>query len=223
MSEFPLWPNTIVIVAQWWTVCVWVGGVVLLLLWHNSVSYLQLEGENLQLLVKSHSQRTIPHQSISPPSRSRPSLPFGCHICSVLLLLAFISRQQKFYATLFSPYWHSDEMAWPKMTCNRFPLARAATQHAAFRRHDVPCLTTTHQQRNTSTSAVSCTLFLSLSHTHTSYPQTFYSIFNLGWLRNRPNFKQSKIKSVCYCLYLDAKLPCQSWLGCSCKRASGSL
>lgn len=66
----------------------------------------------------------------------------------------------------FSPYWHSDEMAWPKMTCNRFPLARAATQRAAFRRHDVPCLTTTHQQRNTSTSAVSCTLFLSLTHTH---------------------------------------------------------
>lgn len=66
-------------------VCGW-GGVTLLL-WHNSVSYLQLEGENLQLLMKSHSQRTIPHQSISPPSRSRPSLPFGHHICSVLLLL----------------------------------------------------------------------------------------------------------------------------------------
>lgn len=84
----------------------------------------------------------LPQVGVGLPSLWAPHLfcsPFASAIA------AFISRQQKFYATLFSPYWHSDEMAWPKMTGNRFPLARAATQRAAFRRYDVPCLTTTHQ------------------------------------------------------------------------------
>lgn len=166
MSEFPLWPNTIVIVAQWWTVCVWVGGVVLLLLWHNSVSYLQLEGENLQLLVKSHSQRTIPHQSISPPSRSRPSLPFGCHICSVLLLLAFISRQQKFYATLFFPlltFWWN---GLAKDDMQQIPISQGC--HAARCLPKTRCPMFNHDPSTEEHLHLSCLLHsFSLSHTHT--------------------------------------------------------
>lgn len=152
--------------------------------------------------MKSHSQWTIPHQSISPPSWSWPSLPFGHHICSVLLwlqpLLHSSVRNRNSILLFFSPplltFWWNGPAIDDRQ---QIPISWAAMQCAVSQRQVMPCLTATHQQGGD----------LNLSrlppqHTHTS-PSTYScSIFNLGWLRNRPNIKHLRIQSVCFCLYL---------------------
>lgn len=120
MPEFPVrpWPSPVGVNGKHQGMRV-MWGLLLLLLRHNFVSYLQLEGENPQLLMKAHSQRTIPHQSVSPPSWSRPSLPFGLRICSALLfflastIAAFISTQQNILPQLFPPLLIDILMKWP--------------------------------------------------------------------------------------------------------------
>lgn len=109
------------------SVCVWVGGCIAAFvtqLCFIPAAWGRKSTASHEISFPANNPSSI---YISPKSESAFPPLWAPHLfCSPFAsaIAAFISRQQKFYATLFSPYWHSDEMAWPKMTGNRFPLAR---------------------------------------------------------------------------------------------------
>lgn len=110
-------------------------------------------------------------------------------------IAAFISEQQKSYSAppVLTFWWYGLAID----DSRQIPISRAAMQCAVSQRQDIPCLTRTHHQRGTSTSAVS------LCNTHISIPRL--------WADSEADQTSNYInKCVCICLYLDAKTPYQS-------------
>lgn len=168
MSEFPLWPNTIVIVAQWWTVCVWVGGCIAAFV------------TQLCFIPAARGRKSTASHEISFPANNPSSIyispksesafpPFGRHICSVLLLLQPLlhsSVGNRNSMLLFFPlltFWWN---GLAKDDRQQIPISQGC--HAARCLPKIRCPMFNHDPSIEEHLHLSCLLHsFSLSHTHT--------------------------------------------------------